>query len=46
LSLYLDHNATEPLDPEARKAMEDALEGEFVVLRKGKKNYRLVRVRG
>ena len=42
--VYVNNIRVEDVD--RRISMEDALEGEFVVLRKGKKNYRLVRVRG
>jgi tyrosyl-tRNA synthetase len=42
--VYVNNVRVEDVD--RRISMEDALEGEFVVLRKGKKNYRLVRVRG
>lgn len=42
--VYVNNVRVEDVD--RRISMEDALEGEFVVLRKGKKNYRLVRIRG
>jgi tyrosyl-tRNA synthetase len=33
-------------DPESRVSLEDALDGRFLILRKGKKSYTLIQLQG